>query len=76
MPQRDASNEYHNICFCGEMRKISVVFWLKNINSFWLKEITLSGAVHRYLIKVVISVFLFLLHQEVLLFYSDVLFSR
>ena len=23
---REASNEYHNVCFCGEMRKISTTF--------------------------------------------------
>ena len=28
-PHRGASNEYHNICFRGEIRKISAFFWWK-----------------------------------------------
>ena len=35
-PLRGASNEHHNICFQGEIRK--------NISTFWLKKSALSGA--------------------------------
>ena len=41
MPHRGTSNEYHNICFCWEIRKISAFFgWKKCLiccygNSFW-----------------------------------------
>ena len=28
LPHRGASNEYHNICFCGEIRKIIHVMWI------------------------------------------------
>ena len=36
MPQRDASNEYHNIRFCGEI--------IKSINTFGLKKSALTSA--------------------------------
>ena len=31
VPRRGASNEYHNICFCGEIRKISAFFGWKKV---------------------------------------------
>ena len=40
-PCQGASNEYHNIWFCGEMRKLfSRTSWInkKNMNTFWLKQ--------------------------------------
>ena len=37
VPQWGASNEYHNICFCGEIRKNILIFVLK-------RERFLSGA--------------------------------
>ena len=39
VPPQGASNEYHNISFCGEKRKISTIFCLKS---------TLSGAMNAY----------------------------
>ena len=35
-PRQGASNEYHNICFCGEIRKISY---------FWPEKSALTSAV-------------------------------
>ena len=35
VPRRDASNEYHNICFCGEIRKISIL---------WIEKSALTSA--------------------------------
>ena len=29
VPLQDASNMYNNICFCGEIRKLSILFGLK-----------------------------------------------
>ena len=31
LPQQGASNEYHNVCFHGEIRKISILFGWKNM---------------------------------------------
>ena len=31
VPHQGASNEYYNIHFCGEIRKISIPFDLKNV---------------------------------------------
>ena len=49
-PRRGASNEYHNICFRGEIRKITIILVEKsalsklkrNNSSFWLKKSAFS----------------------------------
>ena len=40
-PRRGTSNEYHNICFCREMRKISVVLWMKKVPYLLLWTVTI-----------------------------------
>ena len=46
-PQRGASNEYHKICFCGEIRNMSSLFVWKIALSGTRTQITASVFIFR-----------------------------